>query len=227
LAQSAGIACSTSLWSADLANLEAEMKRVEPFSERFHLDVADGHYVPNLLFFPDLVKALRLHSRLPFEVHLMTMRPLDWIEPFVEAGADCFILCFDTLGAPAAAIDRVRSYDKQVGFSLLIGEPVEAAEPYLDQLDVLTLIGTAMGIKGASMHASLPAKISRARELIAKLGAPAVVEADGGIRRETVPLMAEAGVDMIVPGSLMFQDDPPRMRQWLAGLPNQARESSA
>ncbi|MEX2119503.1 MAG: ribulose-phosphate 3-epimerase [Pirellulales bacterium] len=219
MARPTGIACSTSLWSADLANLEAEIKRVEPYSERFHLDVADGHYVPNLLFFPDLVKALRPHSRLPFEVHLMTMRPLDWIEPFVEAGADCFILCFDTLGAPAAAIDRVRSYDKQVGFSLLIGEPVEAAEPYLDQLDVLTLIGTAMGIKGASMHASLPAKIGRARELIAKLGAPALVEADGGIRRETVPLMAEAGVDMIVPGSLMFQEDPPRMRQWLAGLP--------
>lgn len=225
--QSTGIACSTSLWSADLANLEAEMKRVEPFSERFHLDVADGHYVPNLLFFPDLVKALRPHTRLPFEVHLMTLHPFDWIEPFIEAGADCFILCFDTLGAPAAAIDRVRSYDKQVGFSLLIGEPVEAAEPYLEQLDVLTLIGTTMGIKGASMHESLPEKIRRARELIAELRAPALIEADGGIRRESVPLMAEAGVDMIVPGSLMFKDDPARMRQWLADMPNQARKSPA
>ena len=77
--------CSTSLWSADLAKLASEMKRVEPYSERFHLDVADGHYVKSMLFFPDLVKALRPHSRLPFEVHLMTAEPLDWIEPGLAA----------------------------------------------------------------------------------------------------------------------------------------------
>src|SRR5438034_3641582 len=71
--------CSTSLWSADLANLASEMRRVEPYSERFHIDVADGHYVKNLLFFPDQVKALRPHSRLPFEVHLMTTDPMGWI----------------------------------------------------------------------------------------------------------------------------------------------------
>ena len=94
--------CSTSLWSADLANLASEMKRVEPYSERFHLDVADGHYVKTMLFFPDLVKALRPHTRLPFEVHLMTSEPLDWIEPFVEAGADGFILCFDSARDPGA-----------------------------------------------------------------------------------------------------------------------------
>ena len=78
--------CSTSLWSADLANLESEMKRVEPYSERFHIDVADGHYVKSLLFFPDMVKALRRHTQLPFEVHLMTTDPLDWIDPFVGPG---------------------------------------------------------------------------------------------------------------------------------------------
>src|SRR3989454_4149920 len=88
--------CSTSLWSADLSKLESEIKRVEPFSERFHLDVADGHYVPNLLFFPDLVKALRPCTRLPFEVHLMCTEPARWIEPFIEAGADGFIFCFNS-----------------------------------------------------------------------------------------------------------------------------------
>ena len=89
--------CSTSLWSADLANLAAEIKRVEPYTERFHLDVADGHYVPSMLFFPDLVKALRKHTSKPFEVHLMTTDPSAWIEPFVEAGADGVIFCFDSL----------------------------------------------------------------------------------------------------------------------------------
>ena len=83
--------CSTSLWSADLTNLGAEMKRVEPFTERWHLDVADGHYVRNLLFFPDQIAQLRRHSPLPFEVHLMVTDPLGWVDTFVEAGADIIL----------------------------------------------------------------------------------------------------------------------------------------
>jgi ribulose-phosphate 3-epimerase len=210
--------CSTSLWSADLANLEAEIRRVEPYSDRFHLDVADGHYVPNLLFFPDLVKALRSHTRLPFEVHLMCTDPGAWIDPFVEAGADGFIFCFDTLADPAGIIRRVRSLGKQVGVSLLIDEPLDVLEPYWPELDLLTIIGTAMGIKGASMDASVPGKIRHARERIAAGGFKTQIEADGGIRRETVPFIAAAGADWIVPGSLMFREDPADMRRWLAGL---------
>src|SRR5205814_3167042 len=87
--------CSASLWSADLSNLAAEIRCVEPHTERFHLDVADGHYVPSLPFFPDLVRALRKHTTRPFEVHLMTTDPLAWVEPFAEAGADGLIFCFD------------------------------------------------------------------------------------------------------------------------------------
>ena len=86
--------CSTSLWSADLGALAADMRRVEPYSERFHLDVADGHYSPTMLFFPDLVAALRSHSERPFEMHLMTEDPAAWIEPFAAAGADIIIFCF-------------------------------------------------------------------------------------------------------------------------------------
>src|SRR5438132_11101685 len=99
--------CSTSLWSADLANLGAEIKRVEPYSERFHLDVADGHYVHNLLFFPDLIKALRKHTRLPFEVHLMVTDPLSWIDPFVEAGADIVLFCFDAAQKRGEVLDAI------------------------------------------------------------------------------------------------------------------------
>ena len=90
------------------ANLAAEISRVEPYTERFHLDVADGHYVPSMLFFPDLVKALRKHTSKPFEVHLMTTDPCAWVEPFVEAGADGVIFCFDSLADPGAAIKRVK-----------------------------------------------------------------------------------------------------------------------
>ncbi|MBU6400081.1 MAG: ribulose-phosphate 3-epimerase [Verrucomicrobia bacterium] len=210
--------CSTSLWSADLGNLAAELRRVEPYSERFHLDVADGHYVKNLLFFPDLVKALRPHTRLPFEIHLMVTDPLDWIDPFVEAGADGIIFCFDATPDPGAVLRAIRARGKQAGVSLLLSEPIEVLDPFWDLLDVVTIVGTAMGIKGASMDPSVPDKIRRTREVIRRRGVRTEIEADGGIRRETVPKLAAAGADLIVPGSLMFKEDPAAMRAWLRGL---------
>lgn len=210
--------CATSLWSADLSNLAAEMKRVEPFSERFHLDVADGHYVKNLLFFPDLVKQLRTHTRLPFEVHLMVTDPLAWIEPFVAAGADGIIFCFDAAKHPDDVLQAIKTHGKYAGVSLLIHEPLHLLERYWNDLDILCVVGTAMGIKGASMDASVPDKIRRAREIITQRGLKTEIEADGGIRRETVPLLSAAGADYIVPGSLMFKEDPPSMRRWLASL---------
>ena len=210
--------CSTSLWSADLSNLAAEIRRVEPYSERFHLDVADGHYVPALLFFPDLVKALRPHTRLPFEIHLMTTDPLAWIDPFVEAGADGIIFCFDAAKDPGAALRAIKSSGKTVGVSLLVAEPLELLEPYWEELDLLTICGTAMGIKGAAMDPSVPGKIRQAREIVRQRGLKTEIEADGGIRRETVPLLYAAGADYIVPGSLMFREDPAALRRWLASL---------
>jgi ribulose-phosphate 3-epimerase len=194
------------------------MQRVEPFTERWHLDVADGHYVRNLLFFPDLVAQLRRHSRLPFEVHLMVTDPLGWIDPFVDAGADIILFCHDAVPAPAEVLKAIRARGRKAGVSLLITEPLDVLEPLWPLLDVVTVVGTAMGIKGAGMDPGVPAKIRRAKETVQQRKLSCVIEADGGIRRETVPLMAKAGVDFIVPGSLMFKEDPPAMRRWLAGL---------
>jgi ribulose-phosphate 3-epimerase len=210
--------CSTSLWSADLGNLAAEIKRIEPYSERFHLDVADGHYTNKLLFFPDLVKSLRPHTKTPFEVHLMTTEPLKWIDPFVESGVDGFIFCFDSLRDPGSALRAAKAHGKQAGFSLLLSEPVALQEPYWNDLDIVTIVGTAMGIKGASMDPAVPDKIREARGIVRRRGLKTAIEADGGIRRETVPLLHAAGADFIVPGSLMFREDPAAMRKWLASL---------
>ena len=209
--------CATSLWSADLANLETEVRRVEPYSDRFHLDVADGHFVPTLLFFPDLVKALRKHTQLPYEVHLMTERPIDWIAPFVEAGGDRFIFFLNTC-RPEEVIRRVKTAQKQVGISLTLDEPVELLQPFLDNIDMITLMGTATGIKGAAMDERIPAKIAAALRLCGKYGKQIEIEVDGGIRRETVPLIHAAGAHTIVPGSLMFGNDPQQLRAWLASL---------
>src|SRR6516225_9791217 len=117
--------CSASLWSADLANLAAEIRRVDSHIERFHLDVADGHYVPALLFFPDLVRALRRHTAKPFEVHLMCDDPLAWVGPFAEAGAEGVIFCFDSLDEVGAAVESVKRLGKFAGVSLQVDEGLE------------------------------------------------------------------------------------------------------
>jgi ribulose-phosphate 3-epimerase len=210
--------CSTSLWSADLTNLESEIKRVEPYSERFHLDVADGHYTPTMLFFPDLVAAMRPHTRVPFEVHIMSTNPLDWVDPFIDAGADGILLCFDSLDDHGAAIERVRSKDKFAGLALRLDEDPSLLDPYWNSLAVVCLVGTEIGIKGAEMDSRVPERIQRARACIRAAGAATEIECDGGIRRHTVPVMNDAGADWIVPGSLMFKENPAEMREWLASL---------
>ncbi len=210
--------CSTSLWSADLANLASEIRRVEPHSERFHLDAADGHYVPALLFFPDLVVAIRSHSSIPLEVHLMTTDPLRWVGPFSDAGADGFIFCLDTSEDPSMIIRAVKERGKFVGISLRIDEGLERMEPYLEDLDQITILGTTVGIKGAMMDAGTPEKVRQARRIIDRRGLSVEVEVDGGIRRQSVPLLRDSGADWIVPGSLIFGEDPAEMRRWLASL---------
>ena len=210
--------CSTSLWSADLGNLAAEVKRVNDYSERFHLDVADGHYTPTMLFFPDLVAALRPHTKLPFEVHLMCTQPLDWIEPFSEAGADVFIFCYDSLDDVNAAIKQVKNAEKEVGISLSLDDPLDVLEPHWNELDLVCLIGTPVGTKGTEMGEVAFDRIGAARKIIDERGLSCLIQADGGIRRHTVPRIFSAGADYIVPGSLMFKEDPPQMRKWLASL---------
>ena len=210
--------CSTSLWSADLANLQTEIQRVTPFSERFHLDVADGHYSPTMLFFPDLVEAMRPHTELPFEVHLMCTDPLAWVEPFVKAGVDAFIFCYDSLSDIHRAIDTVKKQDKLVGVSLTLDEEITLLDDFWPALDLVTIIGTPVGTKGTSMDRSTPDKLRLARQHIERANAKTEVQSDGGIRRNTVPLIHEAGADWIVPGSLMFKEDPQKMRTWLESL---------
>ncbi len=210
--------CATSLWSADLSNLESEIKRVDEFSECFHLDVADGHYTPTMLFFPDQVAAIRSHTAKPMEVHLMTTKPLSWIEPFVDAGVNGVIFCYDSLANVARAIDAVKRLEKKVGISLRLSESVELLNDYWKDLDLVTIINTEIGIKGATMDESIPEKIRQARRLIEQAGAKTQIQSDGGIRRNTVPLIHAAGSDWIVPGSLMFGENPTEVRKWLASL---------
>jgi ribulose-phosphate 3-epimerase len=154
-------------------------------------------------------------------VHLMTTQPLDWLEPFTSAGVDGFIICLDSVqgeGEALRVLDAIHARGKKAGVSLLLTESLALLEPLWNYLDTVTILGTAMGIKGASMDHSVPGRIKQAREEITRRGLKTEILADGGIRRETVPLIAAAGADYIVPGSLMFKENPAKMREWLATL---------
>ena len=201
-----GLLADVSLWSADLANLAAEMKRVEPFVDSFHFDVSDAHFAPSLLFFPDLIRALRPLTKRPFHIHLMVERPTDLIEAFVASGADV-ITVHAEIGESeaAAAIQFIRGEGRSAGLALRLDTPVAASEPYLDDIDALLLLGTVIGVKGQDLAPEACDRLARAASLLGERRARVRLIADGGIRSHTVPMLRRAGADVIVPGSLVFQ----------------------
>lgn len=210
---------SVSLWSADLANLEAEIRRVEPYADAFHLDVADGHYAPVLLFFPDLVAAIRKKTKRPFEVHLITECPEKWVQPFAEAGADTIIFYPDSTKDPQRVIDQIRAAHLRVGLSLAAGDSPALLDPYWKQIDLIVVLGTAIGIKGVKTLAE--GTLEKIRELVRHRDTRHLnfeIQADGAIRKDTVPRLREAGADSIVPGSLLFASELAQCSAWLRSL---------
>jgi ribulose-phosphate 3-epimerase len=195
-----------SLWSADLANLATGVERVESFADSFHFDVSDAHFAPSLLFFPDLMRALRPLTHRPFHVHLMVDRPTMLIEEFVACGADV-ITVHAEVGKPeaAAAIQAILRAGRSAGLALRLDTPVAVSEPYLDRIDALLLLGTVLGLKGQDLAPEACDRLASASSLLGERRARVRLIADGGIRSHTVPLLRRAGADVIVPGSLVFQ----------------------
>ena len=209
-----------SLWSADLANLAAEIDRVEPFADSFHLDVCDAHFAPSLLFFPDLVRALRPLTKRPLHIHLMVERPTTLIEDFVASGADA-ITAHAEIGGPeaAAALQAILHAGRSAGLALRLDTPVAACEPYLDRIDSLLLLGTVPGVKGQDLAPEACDRLARAASMLGERRARVRLIADGGIRSHTVPMLRRAGADVVVPGSLVFQSrNMVETFSWLRGL---------
>lgn len=195
-----------SLWSADLANLAAAIERVEQFADSFHFDVSDAHFSPSLLFFPDLVRALRPLTSQLFHIHLMVVRPTALIEDFVASGAD-IITVHAEVGEPeaAAAIQTIRRAGCSAGLALRLDTPIAESRPYLDCIDALLLLGTALGVKGQDLAPEACDRMASAASMLGERRARVRLIADGGIRSHTVPLLHQAGADVVVPGSLVFQ----------------------
>jgi ribulose-phosphate 3-epimerase len=209
-----------SLWSADLGRLAEESARIAPHADILHVDVADGHFAPALLFFPDLVARLREATALPIHVHLMVADAilLDQVAHFAEAGADLISVHAENANA-AAALDAIAACGLEAGLVLRVATPVAAAEPHAARIDALTLLGTAIGVKGQGLDPSAPDRLRAAAALLADRPRRPLLAADGGIRESTVPLLRAAGAETVVMGSLAFgaPDLAARMR-WLHAL---------
>ena len=210
-----------SVWSADLIRLADDMARIRPHADILHVDVADGVFAPSFLFFPDLVARIRDVSDLPIHVHLMVDDAvlLSQIDQFAEAGADLISLHAENDALAASALDRIASHGVKAGMVLRVETPVEGAKPWLQRIDMLTLLGTAIGVKGQGLDPSATTRLQTAAGLIAESGRRIVLAADGGIRDTTVPLLRAAGAETVVLGSLAFgaADLAARMA-WLRGL---------
>ena len=209
-----------SMWSADLIRLADDLARITPHADILHVDVADGHFAPALLFFPDLVARLREQTALPIHVHLMVADAvlLSQIDQFAEAGADLISLHVENANADKG-LDRIDQLGLKAGMVLRVETPVALAAGFLPRLDMLTLLGTAIGVKGQSLNATATGRLQEAGALIAAGSRRIVLAADGGIRDTTVPLLRGAGAETVVMGSLAFgaPDLAERMR-WLHGL---------
>jgi ribulose-phosphate 3-epimerase len=210
-----------SLWSADLPRLADEFARMDPYAGMYHFDVADGHFVPEMLFFPDLVAQLRPLTEKPFHVHLMTDNPLAWIGPFADAGADLITVHHENDDV-REALAAIHAAGVVAGLAIQLETPVEAAGPFFDEVAIITLMGTRLGIKGVGLDESAPGRIRALQTVLRERGLTGRIRvaADGGIREHTVPMLRAAGADTVVMGSLAFKaPDLAGRFAWLAGLP--------
>jgi ribulose-phosphate 3-epimerase len=195
-----------SMWSADLVRLEDDLERITPFADILHIDVADGHFAPAFLFFPDIVARIRDLTAIPIHVHLMVADSIlqSQIDQFAEAGTDLISLHVENAAVADAALDRIAEHGLAAGMVLRLETPVEDAARWLPRLDMLTLLGTAIGVKGQGLSPLACDRLQMAGAMIAASGRRIVLAADGGIRDTTVPQLRAAGAETVVLGSLAF-----------------------
>jgi len=198
-----------SILSADFAHLGAEVRAVsEAGADYIHVDVMDGHFVPNLTIGPDVVRALRPHSDLPFDVHLM-ISPVDpFVAAFAEAGADIITVHPEAGPHVHRTLQLIRSLGKKAGLSLNPGTPVQTLDHLIADVDLILVMSVNPGFGGQAFIESQLEKIAAIRERIDRAGRPVDLEVDGGINAETARRAVAAGADVLVAGTATFRDGP-------------------
>ena len=205
-----GICIAPSILSADLSRLADEIAMVEAGgADWIHVDVMDGHFVPNLTYGADIVAALRRSTNLPLDVHLMVERPEFYIAPFADAGASLFTFHPEATNHVQRQLDQVRACGMRAGLALNPGTPLCYVDEIVSDLDMLLLMTVNPGFGGQQYIPAATTKIARARRLLNDAGSSARLELDGGINRNTIASAYKAGADTFVAGSAIFKAAEP------------------
>jgi len=194
-----------SLLASDFSNLRREIERVEEAGAcALHLDVMDGHFVPNISIGIPIVEAVRRVTDLPLDVHLMIERPERYIEAFRKAGADGMTIHIEAVPDPRPLLDKIRSLGALAGLSLNPPTPLSAIEPSLPHCDLILVMSVMPGFGGQSFDASALEKLRTLRD---RRDVDALLEVDGGVNAETIGECAEAGAELLVAGVAVFRTD--------------------
>lgn len=195
-----------SLLSCDFSKMGEEIKRMDVCgADWMHLDVMDGHFVPNITFGAPVIKTVRGYTDKPFDVHLMISDPLKYADDFIDAGADIITFHIECDSDIQQTIDKIKSRDVKVGLVVKPNTSASAVFPYLKDLDLVLVMTVEPGFGGQSFMADMLPKVAEIKAEAKKLGIEMPVEVDGGIGAETIAKAASAGVDICVAGTAVFK----------------------
>ena len=202
------IQISPSILSADFSQLGKEIKKLEDAgADMIHVDVMDGHFVPNLTIGPPVIKALKKNSLLPFDVHLMISPVHKYIESYASAGADIITIHPEATNDLLGSINKIREFEKKVGVSLNPETKIEIIKEHLDQIDLILIMSVNPGFGGQKFMPEVLNKVKKLDEIRKNLKLNFVIEIDGGINFENSKLAIESGVDILVSGTTIFKNN--------------------
>ncbi len=200
------IKIAASLLSADFADLKGEIKSIEQGGvDWLHLDVMDGHFVPNITFGPLLVEAVKRISSLPLDVHLMISDPMKYAPAFAKAGADWLTVHSETIPDLKPALEQIRKLGTKAGVSLNPGTPLAQISSVISQVDLILVMSVNPGFGGQSFMPEVLDKVRRLSEMKKQGQCPALISIDGGINPETSRQAREAGAEVLVAGAAIFK----------------------